>query len=143
MKIQFSDERIDSPAFVATFRPSAEVWLQSRATGKWYPVTMIVDSGADATLLPRWIAQILGIDLKRDGQPVEMSGVGGDEIVWLVRNVNARLGTWERWIPIGFLDHDNIMPLLGRKDFFETFRVTFTDHTVTFSEPRASRRVTR
>lgn len=143
MKIRFADEQIVSPAFGETFRPSAEVWLQSRAIGKWYPITMVVDTGADVTLLPHWIAPILGIDLKRDGQPIEMSGIGGDEIVWLVRNVKARLGDWERWMPVGFLDHDNIMPLLGRKDFLETFRALFADHTVTFSEPRARKRAAR
>jgi len=101
---------------------------------------MVVDTGADVTLLPRWLARVLNVDLKIDCRPIEMSGIGGNETVWLARHMRARLGPWQRWIPLGFLERDDILPLLGRKDFSETFRMVFERHSVIFSEPRLAKR---
>ena len=43
---------------------------------------MIVDTGADYTLLPRFLAPVLGIDLNKDCQKLKTSGVGGEERVF-------------------------------------------------------------
>ena len=143
MKISFPDAREESPAFGEIYRPSAEVLFQARESGKWYTVTMVVDTGADVTLLPRWLADALEIDLERDCQIIEMNGIGGGENIWLFRHVKAQLGPWQRWIPVGFVEREDVPPLLGRKDFFETFRAVFDKHAVTFSESRARRRAVR
>lgn len=86
---------------------------------------MIVDTGADYTILPAYLAPELGIHLRRTARKFETSGIGGRETVWLVRRIRVRLGTWERNIPVGFLERNDVPPLLGRHEFLETFETRF------------------
>lgn len=95
---------------------------------------MIVDTGADYTLLPRFMANKLGIDLEKDCKIFSTFGVGGAERVYFLNKIRAKLGVWERIIPIGFLERDEIPPLLGRHQFLETFETLFSsNHIVSFS----------
>ena len=96
---------------------------------------MIVDSGADYTLLPRYMAEDLGIGFKKDCLPYRTAGIGGSETVYVFPMAKARLGRWERHIPVGFLSRDDVPPLLGRHKFMETFRVLFSRRTTRFSPP--------
>jgi hypothetical protein len=95
---------------------------------------MIVDSGADYTILPRFYAIDLGIDLKQDCLSYQTFGIGGSEKVYLLKNTKIRLGKWERFIPVGFIDRDDIPPLLGRQEFLETFKVTLASHSTMFAD---------
>lgn len=95
---------------------------------------MIVDTGADYTLLPKHLAKILGIDLKQDCKVFKTSGIGGEEKVYLAKNIEVKIGGLQRKIPVGFLDREDIPSLLGRQNFLETFEVIFSSNrTVTFS----------
>lgn len=95
---------------------------------------MIVDTGADYTLLPRFMASILGIDLEKDCRIFKTLGVGGEERVYFLPKIKAKLGDWERTIPIGFLERNEIPPLMGRHQFFETFETNFSSkHFVSFT----------
>lgn len=94
---------------------------------------MIVDTGADYTLLPRFMARKLGISLEKDCQIFRVLGVGGGERVYFLKKAKVKLGNWERTIPLGFLERNEIPPLMGRHLFLETFRTVFSpDHTVSF-----------
>ena len=44
-----------------------------------------------------------------------------------------KIGKEERFIPIGFLKHDDIPPLLGRYKCLDTFSVTFSKFTTIFN----------
>lgn len=95
---------------------------------------MVVDTGADYTLLPRYIADKLGISLERDCKTFITYGVGGGERVYLLPKVKVRLGDWERIISVGFLERNEIPPLMGRHLFLETFETLFSsDHILSFS----------
>lgn len=97
---------------------------------------MIVDTGADYTLLPRFLAPLIGIDVSTDCRKIETRGVGGKSNVYLTRKrIVARIGDFERRIPVGFLPIDDLPPLLGRHEFLETFRVVFHHHTTSFDRP--------
>lgn len=99
----------------------------------WQPITMIVDTGADYTLLPRFLAEPLGIDLFKDCKAINTQGVGGTSRVYLLKKrIRVRLGEFRREIPVGFLTNDYIPPLLGRQEFFESFKVVFEKLVVTF-----------
>lgn len=94
---------------------------------------MIVDTGADYTILPRFYAFDLGINLHKDCEMYETFGIGGKAKVYLLKNAKVRLGGWERFIPVGFFDRDDIPPLLGRQEFLEIFKVTLVRHSTIFS----------
>lgn len=94
-------------------------------------MTVLVDTGADYTLLPHSFLRFLGVDPRRDCEVVTTVGVGGPERVFLCRRVRVRLGPWERVIPVGFLARFDVPPLLGRQGCLETFAVTFRRwHTI-------------
>ena len=134
MAITFDYEKHSSPIFGDVYRPVAQVYFFSQQKNRWYEVWMIVDTGADYTLLPKHFSTRLGIDLKNDCRAFYTSGIGGQEKVYLTRNVKVRIGSWERIIPVGFLDRENMPPLLGRYQFFETFEVLFSsNYSLTFT----------
>jgi len=133
MDLVFPYQKEKSNLLGIIHRPMASVSFQSK-NNKWVPVRMIVDSGADYTLLPRYVAKRLQIDLEKDCQHITTHGVGGESSVYFLPKIRVRLGKWERNIPLGFLDGDDVPPLLGRHLFMETFETLFSsDHIVSFS----------
>ena len=136
MLVKFPHRDVPSALFGVVYRPMADVLVRTKDKGDWVSVSMVVDTGADYTIMPKRYAPLLGINVNVDCIEHKTHGIGGSETVYLCRDVTVRLGHWERRIPLGFLDRDDIPPLLGRQDFLETFRVTFERHETTFEQPR-------
>ncbi len=135
MAISFAFKKETSSLLGTIYRPIATVFFLNAKTKIFKPVTMIVDTGADYTLLPRFLAESLGIDLKSDCRKLDTEGVGGKETVFFCkRKITVRLGDWQRKIPLGFLDNDFIPPLLGRHEFLETFETVFDNRQLTFTK---------
>lgn len=133
MAITFQFKEYSSDLFGKIRRPVAIVYLQRLESKSWIPINMLIDTGADYTLLPKYIAIELEISLLKDCKQVRSRGVGGYSHVYLLKKkIRARIGTYERNIPIGFLPSNEIPPLLGRQEFFEKFKVTFEKFKVTF-----------
>jgi len=133
MMVTFAFKKEKSSLLGTIYRPIATVLFQDKKSGVFKPVTMIIDTGADYTLLPRFLALSLGVDLNKDCRRLKTSGVGGEEMVFFCKEkITTRLGDWERKIPLGFLDNDFIPPLLGRHEFFQTFKTVFDDRKVSF-----------
>lgn len=134
MSVSFPFKEEQSPIFGTIRRPIAEVSFKHHTNTIWQPVTMIIDTGADYTLLPRFFASILGIHLIKDCRVIITQGVGGKSSVYLLKKkLRVKIGDFEREIPLGFLRNDYIPPLLGRQEFFETFRVVFHKFHTTFT----------
>ena len=135
MALKFSFKKEKSPILGTIYRPVAQVSIWSEKGKHWSKIWMIVDTGADYTLLPRYLANDLKVSLEKDCKIFPTQGIGGSERVYFLPKIKAKLGKWERTIPIGFLERDEIPPLMGRHLFFETFETLFsTNHTVTFYE---------
>ncbi|MBI3913404.1 MAG: retropepsin-like domain-containing protein [Chloroflexi bacterium] len=107
----------------------------------WIPISMIVDTGADYSILPRSFATLLGIDLAVDCIEHRTLGIGGSEKIFLCRCQIVRLGKYRRTVPLGFLDRETGPTLLGRHECLETFRVIFGEHKTRFVNPRVRKRV--
>lgn len=88
---------------------------------------MIIDTGADYTLLPKRYAMILGIDIEKECLVETTLGIGGSETVYQYKDLPIRIGGWQRQIPVGFLERDDIPSLLGRLDCLELLRLVFED----------------
>lgn len=84
----------------------------------------LVDSGADATLLPRSLADDLQINLKRCPQS-KTQGVEGGSIKIYHASLKLKIGPWENSIRCAFASHDHIPPLLGRLDVFSHYTIIF------------------
>lgn len=134
--LRFPFDKSPSEIFGYVYRPIARVDFWSGKINGWVGVIMIVDTGADYTLLPRFYARDLGIDLKKECKAHWTGGIGGREKVYLFKQARVRLDKWERIVPIGFLERNNIPPLLGRQGFLETFKVTLANHSTSFSKAK-------
>ena len=117
------------------YRPIAKVSFQSpHSDTLWVDTWLIVDSGADFSILPRYHAHDLGINLEKDCVIDATQGVGGQQTIYLCKKkISVKIGTIERKIPLAFFDSDELPALLGRLGFLETFDVSFQKtHKVTF-----------
>lgn len=114
------------------FRPYAKVMIFAEKQKEWLPVNMVIDTGADYTLLPRRYATTLEIDLARNCIAETSLGVGGSETVYLYKSLLIKIGGWEKRIPVGFLERDDIPALLGRLGCIEVLKVTLAKHQTIF-----------
>ncbi len=143
MPVTFRFQEIPSRVFGRIYRPVATVGFNHKTKPVWVSIEMIIDTGADYSILPRTYADALGIDLLRDCSTHRTLGIGGTERIFLYHGQAARLGNYARKIPIGFLDRESGPALLGRHEFLETFKVVFVDHTTQFMNPGARERAPR
>lgn len=133
MEVSFPFEKRTSSIFSVVWRPVALIEFRSITDPTvWTTIRMIVDTGADYTLLPRSYAKALGVNLERDCKPFETLGIGGHEVVYVYPRIKIRLGDWENEVPVGFLDRDAVPALLGRQQCLEALSVLLENHTTIF-----------
>lgn len=134
MAVSFPFEDLGSSFFGTVYRPVAKVSLQSPKQNIWTTAWMVVDTGADFTILPRYLIQDLGISLENDCVKDTTFGVGGTQGIYLYKyKIKAKIGNLERNIPLAFIDSNEIPALMGRLGFLETFDVEFLKkHQVMF-----------
>lgn len=130
--VVFPFEKVPSKIFGKIYRPIAFVNFWSYRLKEWREVIAIIDSGADYTLLPRFYADDFGINVKTDCRRKTTKGVGGEETVFLYPRMKISFLGLGFMIPVGFINRDDIPPLLGRHRFLEKFKVTFHRHQTRF-----------
>lgn len=124
MDVRFPFEFIGKDRFGNIYRPVAKVNLKSPQAEIFADIWMIIDTGADFTILPRHIADKLRISVEKDCHKDITYGIGGEQVIYFCKNkINAKIGKLERQIPLAFLDSNEVPPLLGRLGFLETFNV--------------------
>jgi hypothetical protein len=115
-------------------RPIAKVTFKSPQLDTFVDVWLVVDTGADFTILPQHLAEKLRISLEKDCITDETLGVGGQQKIYLYKKkVKAKIGDMTREVPLAFFSNDDVPPLLGRCGFLETFDTEFLkSHIVMF-----------
>ncbi|MDI6860281.1 MAG: aspartyl protease family protein [Methanocellales archaeon] len=131
--IKFTYERQESKVFGTICRPIAEVFFRKRDTDRWVKMSLIIDSGADVTLLPKMYARTLGIDIN-ECEEQETRGVGGSVKIYLCDKLQARLNGTRLQAKVGFVDTADLPPLLGRIDFFDFFEICFRKREIVFEQ---------
>lgn len=135
--ISFPYETRSSPIFKIVKRPVAEACFFSLKRKRWFKYTMIVDTGADYTVFPLSVSKDLKINLEKDCRQYLTRGVGGSEKVFICRKrILMKIGDWERKVPIGFLERDDLPPLLGRQQCLDSFAVLFSKFSTSFNPPK-------
>lgn len=136
MDVKFPFENAGEGKFGHIWRPIAKVSLRSPVKESWVTVWVVVDTGADYTIIPRLFSEKLRISLKRDYIKDTTFGVGGNQIIYFLKTkIQAKLGKFERNIPLAFLDNNEVPALLGRLGFLETFNTEFLkSHIIIFKE---------
>ncbi|PIP17613.1 MAG: hypothetical protein COX43_03380 [Parcubacteria group bacterium CG23_combo_of_CG06-09_8_20_14_all_35_9] len=131
---QFPFTKISKSYLGQIIRPYAEVLIFAKKRKIWLVTNMVIDSGADYTLLPKKYALALGIDLAKDCRAETTLGVGGSETVYLYKSLLVKINNWQNKIPVGFLERDDVPALLGRLEFIEVLRVIFENHRTIFEK---------
>ncbi|MBI2611854.1 hypothetical protein HYW54_03870 [Candidatus Gottesmanbacteria bacterium] len=107
------------------YRPYAIIEVFSLLTKDWESLEMVIDSGADYTILPKNYSDILGINTQEDCIVETTLGIGGSETVYQYKKLLIKIGKWEKQIPVGFLERNDLPALLGRLECLESLRLTF------------------
>lgn len=102
-------------------RPVADVWFRK---GKdWLETHPYIDSGADVTLVPLSLGELLGFKVENE-KIEEIVGIRGSVPVvykkWEIKMDRKILPVLVAWALI-----EEVLPLLGRADVFDFFRITF------------------
>lgn len=132
MKISFPYKAESSHIFEVVRRPTAQVSFWSSSRTRWIIYTMIVDTGADYTLLPYSVIEDLKLNLKKEAVKLKTFGIGGSETVYLIKKYKIKIGKQELIVPIGILARDDVPPLLGRQECLDKFDVLFSKFITTF-----------
>lgn len=136
MDVKFAFEYVGKSFFGSIHRPVAKVSFKSPKENIWIDTWLVVDTGADFTILPEHLSHDLGISLERDCVKEGTVGVGGEQNIYLCKSkIKAKIGHIERDIHLAFFDTNEVPALLGRLGFLETFDTEFLKtHTVVFKE---------
>lgn len=103
-------------------RPVADLFLKSKSGG-WIEFHPYIDSGADVTLIPLSLGNLLGLKLGQ-GKIEQIGGIRGSVPV-IYQKLQAKIGGIELSIQLAWVLIENVPPLLGRADIFDYFHVTF------------------
>lgn len=130
--IRFPFRQGPSEIYGALLRPVAKVCLRT-ARLTWLPHYMFVDSGADYTLLPKTLGEVLGLRKEINDTLHRSKGVGGS-IGVVMRRLQMKIGRHRFAVDVGWASTDDVPLLLGRADVFDRFDVRFSqrEHVTEF-----------
>ncbi|MEW5759129.1 MAG: hypothetical protein AB1755_06690 [Candidatus Omnitrophota bacterium] len=112
----------DGELIAIYYRPNAIIKL----TNGNHSVTsnMIVDSGADISIIPKSEGDLLGFRIEEGEEVKDISGIGG-QIPILYRTVDMFIGAENMKIKVAWALVDDLPPILGREDIFDNFNIEF------------------
>ncbi len=117
--------------------PDPKITIFIKTAFGFEPLTFLVDTGADVSMLPRSWAERLGIKLK-DLPSHHMLNASGKEVKVCRGEMTIKLqkNSEELTISCTFAASDKVPPLLGRLGIFENFTLEFSHRKKTVSFKR-------
>lgn len=103
-------------------RPVADVFLRTKLGG-WIEFHPYIDSGADITLLPYSLGKLIG--LSRDEKRIQQIGGIKGSVSVIYYQLPLKIGGIHMNVNIAWALNEKVPPLLGRKDIFDKFHITF------------------
>lgn len=99
-------------------------------------LTMLVDSGADISIIPKWTGQDLGLQLAEDEYIEKAEGVNGT-IDYVIRNLTFNIDGHSFKAPVGWVQTESVEDILiGREVVFDLFDIEFkqSDEVIIFKK---------
>jgi len=119
VRFEFREEK--SKHFGSIYRPIAEVRLHGEVVVN---ELFYIDSGADITIIPRTVGELLGLHLE-ESEIIDLYGIGETALSVVVRNMDMEIGDTKFSARIGWSLTERVPLLLGRLDVFDRFEITF------------------
>lgn len=119
---EFKGRLISHPVLGPVWRPLADVAL--RNADAVVECEMLVDSGADMTLIPYQIGLELGYQVGPE-EIREVRGIGDTVVPYVLREAVLTVGSTEARIRVAWALVDEVSVIMGRLDVFDRFRVEF------------------
>lgn len=116
----------ESGIFGKTKRPLIDLYLYSRINKDWlFVADVLADTGADISILPRTIGELLLKDIKK-GRYLEIRGItpGAYTEVFL-HNLICRIHDVKFKSLFAIADSDDVPPILGRFEGLDIFEAVF------------------
>lgn len=113
----------DSRLWGKIFRPVAPVQFADQS-GNTLIAYMYIDSGADITLLPRELGETLGFKIAQE-EIIEIGGLGDTKVPVIIKEATIILGEHHVSCRVAWALIEEVPPLLGRTDVFDSFRILF------------------
>ncbi len=89
-------------------------------------VLMLIDSGADISLLPASIAELIGLQLDMKNQR-EVYGLGEGGVPYVLSPVTLRIRDVETSVRVAWALAEDVPFVLGRLDVFRRFAIEFRE----------------
>jgi len=123
VKIEFSFKKENSRIFGLIPRPVARIIL---INGKAeVPEMVYIDSGADITLIPKSVGELLNFKIETNDKIEEIKGIGERGIPIVIKQVKIKIGRKLIDARIAWSLVEEVPLLLGRVDIFKLFDITF------------------
>lgn len=107
-----------------SLKPAADVVFE--ANGKRIESLMLVDSGADITIVSLEVGLFLGFKLG-EGHINDLRGVSGHGVPFITKAVDIKIGKSKFETKIAWVLSEAAPMLLGRKDVFDKFRIVIDE----------------
>lgn len=131
MKVPYLLKGDASPEFKKTFPDTTQIFkllipVVLRFQERKQKLFALVDSGADACLFPRGIADVLGVNV-RSGDRIDFTGIGGMPTPFYFHEIEILFGEYRAKTRAGFSTSLNIGTggILGQHGFFDNFVILF------------------
>lgn len=134
MKIEFDFREEQSKILGSVLRPVARIILLNN--GIEVPEHVYVDAGADITLIPKSVGELLGFRKEKDDKIEEIKGVGEYGIPIIIKKLKIKIGEKVFDARVAWSLIEQVPLLLGRIDVFKLFNITFKDEKVVVFETR-------
>ena len=122
MRVEFPYRKEKSSTFGVIFRPVAKVILEDEFD-QW----LYVDSGADITLIPLSVGDLIGLRRLKHDRLRKIMGVGKSSVPIILKTISMGIGSMSFCARVAWCQVEDVPPLLGRTDVFSKFSVTFKE----------------
>ncbi|MCI0617839.1 aspartyl protease family protein, partial [bacterium] len=122
--IEFQFEKILSKRLGQVLKPIIPVTIIGAKRG--VNAFMLLDSGADLSLIPYSVGNTIGLDLDIENRS-EVQGIGEGSVPYILSQARIKIGDIETPARIGWALIEEVPLILGRLDVFQEFSVEFRE----------------
>ncbi len=124
MEVEFDFREEKSGIFGSIYRPIAKIVLINKKIQ--IPEIFYVDSGADVTLIPYSVGELLLLNNPSSSETINIKGIGKKGVPIVIREIRMMFNDLTIKARVGWCLLEDVPMLLGREDVFKYFNIIFS-----------------